>query len=233
MTLNEIENEYGFKYSAIYNQLEQDGMLDVGEYGPEWFSTVFPRLKENPTLLLYSYDFELLSTNAVSKAIQELDDPDDYRQIKPEFRFIPFAQSGAGDLYCFSVNEKKDDDIPVVFVWHDCDEVNYLAKNLQDYIFRALLTDMSYHDTYYNVSDEEFKNNFKRTLKTHTKYLTEKQVGILQNVLLREIIDYNIELPNGRKEKHRGLLTDIELKKTLSETIAFEKLDATLQYYDE
>ena len=56
MTLNEIENEYGFKYSAIYNQLEQDGMLDVGEYGPEWFSTVFPRLKENPTLLLYSYD---------------------------------------------------------------------------------------------------------------------------------------------------------------------------------
>ena len=131
------------------------------------------------------------------------------------------------------MNEKNDDDIPVVFVWHDCDEVNYLAKNLQDYIFRALHTDMSYHDTYYNVSDEEFKNNFKRTLKTHTKYLTEKQVGILQNVLLREIIDYNIELPNGRKEKHRGLLTDIELKKTLSETIAFEKLDATLQYYDE
>jgi len=232
MTLNEIETKYGFTYPEIYKQLEQDGMLDVGEYSPAWSDTVFPRLKENPTLLLFSYDFELLNTEAVSEAIEELADPDDYRQIKPEFRFVPFAQSGGGDHFCFSLNEKDGDHIPVVLVWHDSNEVNYLARNLQDYIFRALLSDMSDQDIYHKVSDEEFKNNFNHSLKTHTKYLTEKQTAILQNVLSRDIIDYETELPKGRKEKHRGLLTDIELNKILSETIGFDKLDSTFAYAD-
>lgn len=29
MTLTEIENEYSFKYSALYKQLEQDRILNV------------------------------------------------------------------------------------------------------------------------------------------------------------------------------------------------------------
>lgn len=233
MTLIEIENEYNFTYPELYRQLEQDGMLEVGEYGPNWYSSVFPKLKENPPLLLFSDDFELLNTKAVSEAIEELTDSADYRQIKPEFKLIPFGESGAGDHYCFFFNEKDGDDIPVVFVWHDSNEVTYLAKNLQDFIFRTLLTDMSEQDTYNNVSDEEFKNNIESVLKTHTKYLTEKQSEILHNVSLREIIDYEIELPKGRKEKHRGLLTEIELKKLLADTIPYEKIDTSFEYSEE
>lgn len=233
MTLTEIEIEYNFKYSELYKQLEQDGMLEVGEYGPTWYSTVFPKLKENPPLLLFTNDFELLNIKAVSEAIKELTDPEDYRQIKPEFKFIPFGQSGGGDHYCFFLNEQNGDDIPVVFVWHDCNEVTYLAKNLQDYIFRVLLTDMSDQDTYNNISDEEFKNNIKSVLKTHTKYLTEKQSKILQNVSLREIINYDIDLPKGRKEPHRGLLTDVELKNIITEVIPYDKMDTTFEYADE
>lgn len=233
MTLTEIEEEYGFRYPELYKQLEKDGMLEVGEYGPGWHSTVYPRLKENPTLLLHTDDFELLDANAVNEAIKELADPDDYRQIKPEFKLIPFAQSGAGDHYCFLMNEQDGDDIPVVFIWHDSNEADYLAGNLQDYIFRALLTDMSDQDVYNNVSDEEFKSNLSSILKTHTKYLTGKQADILQEVISREIIDYDIELPRGRKESHRGLLTDIELKSILTEVIPFEKMDTAFEYADE
>ena len=233
MTLTEIEKEYNFKYSALYKQLEQDGMLEVGEYGPNWYNTVFPKLKENPTLLLHSYDFELLNTNSISEEINDFSDPDDYRQINPEFKFIPFAKSGAGDHYCFLLNEQNGDDIPIVFVWHDCNEVNYLAKNLQNYIFRALLTDMSEQDIYNNVSDKEFRDNIESVLKTHTKYLTEQQTEILKSVLSREIIDYEIELPRGRKEKHRGLLTDIELKRILNEIIPYEKMDKSFEYSTE
>ncbi|WP_027388638.1 SMI1/KNR4 family protein [Chryseobacterium gregarium] len=233
MTLTEIEEEYGFRYPELYRQLEKDGMLEVGEYGPGWHSTVYPRLKENPTLLLHTGDFELLDANAVNEAIKELADPDDYRQIKPEFKLIPFAQSGAGDHYCFLMNEQDGDDIPVVFIWHDSNEADYLARNLQDYIFRALLTDMSDQDVYNNVSDEEFKSNLSSILKTHTKYLTGKQTDVLQKVISREIIDYDIELPRGRKESHRGLLTDIELKSILTEVIPFEKMDTAFEYADE
>lgn len=230
MTLTEIENEYDFKYPAIYKQLEQDGMFDIGEYGPNWYSTIFPKLKENPTLLLHSNDFELLNTNYISEEMNDFSDPDDYRQINPELKFIPFAKSGAGDHYCFLLNEQNEDDIPVVFVWHDSNKVNYLAKNLQDYVFKALLTDMSKQDTYDNISDKEFRDNIESVLKTHTKYLTAGQTEILHSIFLRKIIDYEIELPRGRKEKQRGLLTNIELKEILAEIIPYEKIDKSFEY---
>lgn len=79
----------------------------------------------------------------------------------------------------FFPNEQNGDDIPIVLVWHDCNEANYLTKNLQDFIFRTLLTDMTGQDTYNGLSDEEFKNNCHDIMRTHTKYLTEAQSGIL------------------------------------------------------
>lgn len=230
MTLIEIEKEFDLKYPLLYKQLEQDGMLDVGEYGPDWYNTVFPKLKENPTLFLHSDDFELLNVKAVHEAIKELSDPEDYRQIHPELKLIPFGQSGSGDHYCFFLNEQHGEDIPIVLVWHDSNEVQYLAKNLQDYIFRVLLTDMSEQDIYNNVSDEEFRANLENVFKTHSKYLTAQQNEILKNIISREIIDYEIELPRGRKEAHRGLLSYEELKKIMEEVIPYQKADTSFEY---
>lgn len=232
MTLLDVETKYGFVYPAIYKDLSLGEMLNVGEYGPNWYTTVYPKLKENPPLLLHSYDFELLNTKDVNEAIEELLDPEDYRQIKEEFKFIPFGQSGAGDHYCFFLSEESNGDMPIVFVWHDANEVNYLAKNLQDFIFRMLLVDMSDQDVYNNVTDEAFRDNLERVLKTHKKYLTNKQNDVLQNVFSREIIDYEIVLPRA-KEAKRGLLTDIELKQLLNEVIPFDKMDLSFEYSKE
>lgn len=233
MNLAEIENQYGFTYPELYKQLEQDGMLNVGEYGGDWQATVFPKLKEKPTLLLYGSDFELLSPAAVHEALPELADPDRYPQINPEFRLVPFAQSGGGDHYCFFLNDEDSNGVPIVLVWHDSNEAVYLAGNLQDYIFKALLTDISDQDLYYGTTDEEFRNHFRAMMKTHARYLTEKQNLVLQEILSREITGYDIELPKGRKEHHRGLLTDKELENILAENIPFEKADTTFEYADQ
>lgn len=233
MNLTEIEKRYGFTYPELYKQLEQDGMLDVGEFGGDWQTTVFPKLKENPTLLLHGSDFELLSPAAVHEALQELADPDGYPQMKPEFRLVPFARSGGGDHYCFYLNDPESNEVPIILVWHDSNEAVYLARNMQDYVFTALLTDMSDQDLYYVTTDEEFRNNFLAMMKTHARYLTEKQNRILQEILSREITGYDIELPKGRKEHHRGLLTDQELENILAENVPFEKADTTFEYADE
>ncbi|WP_242499159.1 hypothetical protein [Flavobacterium sp. 140616W15] len=131
----------------------------------------------------------------------------------------------------FFLNEENNGENPVVFVWHDANEVNYLAKNMQDFIFRMLLTDMSDQDIYNDVSDKEFKDNLDKVLKTHKKYLTDKQNDILQTIFNREIIDYEILLPKA-KETKRGLLSDVELKKILVEIIPFDKMDASFEYSD-
>lgn len=232
MILQDVEKRYEFEYPPLYKQLYEDGMLDIGEYGPNWYSDVYPKLKENPPLLLHSYDFQLLSLKGVSREIERLTNPDDYRQIKKEFRFIPFAKSGAGDHFCFFLNGEEDGNVPIVFVWHDNNEVNYLAKNMEDFVFRTLLTDMSQQDIYNEESEEEFKSNIEEVFKSHEKYLTEERKEVLQKLLKRDIVDYQIFVEKS-KEVARGFLTDLELQKLLVENIWFDKMDVTFKYSNE
>jgi len=230
MTLSEIEQRHGYTFPSLYHQLDRDGMLAVGEYGPDWYERVYPALKDTPTLLLHADDFELLSVKAVAEAMEELADPDDYRQINPAFRFIPFAQTGAGDHYCFFASSQHDGEMPVVLLWHDQNEARYLAKNLQDFLFHMLLSCMADQDTYNEVSDEAFREQLANTLGTHARYLTPEQAQILQTLLARDIIDYDMPLPKGRKEAHRGLLTDVELAGLREECIPYEKFDHCFVY---
>ena len=78
MTLADIENKHSFKYPKLYKQLEQDGMLDVGEYSQSWKQTVYPQLKDNPPLLLHSCDFELIPLSDLDEEISELRNTSDY-----------------------------------------------------------------------------------------------------------------------------------------------------------
>ncbi|MGK5036776.1 SMI1/KNR4 family protein [Janthinobacterium sp. LB3P118] len=230
MTLSAIEQQYGFSYPALYRQLERDGMLAVGEYGPDWYKQVFPTLKDRPTLLLHADDVELLNIESVADAVARLLDADDYRKIDPAFQFIPFAQTGAGDYYCFFASGQHDGELPIVLLWHDQNEAQYLAKNLQDFMFYMLLNSMADQDTYNEVSDEEFRDQLAKTLGTHARYLTPEQAQVLSALLARDIVDYEVVLPKGRKEAHRGLLTDIELASLRSEFIPYEKFDSYFAY---
>ena len=230
MTLSEMEQQHGFTYPSLYRQLERDGMLAVGEYGPDWYKLVYPTLKDKPTLLLHADDFELLSVKAVAAAMEELADPDDYRQIDPALQFIPFAQTGAGDHYCFFASSQHDGEMPVVLLWHDQNAAQYVAKNLQDFLFHMLLSSMADQDTCTEVSDEAFREQLTNTLGTHARYLTARQADVLQTLLARDIIDYEVPLPKGRKEAHRGLLTDTELASLRAELIPYEKFDCCFAY---
>ena len=230
MTLSEIERQHGFAYPSLYRQLERDGMLDVGEYGPDWYKLVYPTLKDKPTLLLHADDFELLNIKAVADAAETLLDPHDYRQIDPALRFIPFAQTGAGDHYCFFASGEQDGELPIVLLWHDQNEAQYVARNLQDFLFHMLLNSMADQDTYNEVSDEEFREQLTNTLGTHARYLTARQAEVLQTLLARDIVDYEVVLPKGRKEAHRGLLTDTELASLREECIPYEKFGSCFAY---
>lgn len=230
MTLSEIEQQHGVTYPSLYRQLESDGMLAVGEYGPDWYKLVYPTLTDRPTLLLHADDFELLNIQAVAAEVESLLDADDYRQIDPAFQFIPFAQTGAGDHYCFFASGQHDGEMPIVLLWHDQNEAQYLAKNLQDFLFHMLLNSMADQDTYNDVGDEEFKDQLAKTLGTHARYLTVRQAEVLQTLLARDIIDYEVALPKGRTETHRGLLTNIELASLRAELIPYEKFDSCFAY---
>lgn len=227
MTIQELEQKYNIKYPELYKQLALDKMLEVGQYGAMWYAETFPKLKDNPTLLLFSDDFELCPLKDVDEEISWLRDPDNYMEIKEEYNFIPFAKNGAGDMYCFLMSEEVEGDYPIVFVWHDDIEATYEAKNLRDFIFKRIVSDMSQLDTYNKQSDEEFITYLRATLKTHSRYLSEDKVTLLEELIERPLIDYRIK---GWSEDSRGVLTDIEYQQIVKQYIPYEKMEESFPY---
>lgn len=229
MRLVELEQKYNIVYPKLYKQLEQDKMLDVGVYGAMWYAETYPKLKDNPTLLLFSDDFELCPVTSVAEEIDWLRDPENYMAIKKEYSFIPFAKNGAGDMYCFLMSEEVEGDYPIVFVWHDDIHATYEAKNLNDFIFKRIVSDMSLLDTYNKQTDEEFLDSVRATLRTHSCYLSEDKVALLEELARRSLLDYH-HVSYG--EECRGLLTEEEYKEIITKYVPYEKMNESFPYSD-
>ena len=89
---------------------------------------------------------------------------------------------------------------------------------------------MSELDIENGASEEEFRANLNNTLTTHLRYLSPKQAHILETFFAKEIKDYEVIAFKGRKELHKGLLDQNELKAILNDVIALDTLGETFEY---
>ena len=231
--LEALEERYDFTYPALFRQLYAEGLLDIGQTGPEWLTREFPRLRLRPPLLLYGTEFELMQIADVAEEIAEFLDPGSHRATRPGLRFIPFAMSGAGDLYCFHLNAATDAGVPVVYVWHDADEATFKAKNLQDFIFRGLLEAVVEVDADSLISQGDFKENCRAMLGTHGPFLSARQLDVVADIYRRDLTTQVRQLPRGREAIYQGLLSDTELEQVLGTEISFEQLDQSFAYMRE
>lgn len=231
-TLQDLEQKFNFTYPVLYKQLYDDKMLDWGTDGNGWYTLVFPVLKKNPPLLLFGNDIEIWDPIVYHSGIREIINHEIY-DINPKYRMVPFAKNGAGDLYVFQLDMEHNEEIPITFFPHDDSEAEIVAKNLQDFIFRQLLeslTEMDEYSVFEGDSEEEIKIHLQNQLNTHRKYLTPKQVEILEDIYTRDIFEYTYKTPNGSEFEAKGLLTFEELEKLISQEIAFEKLNTKFDY---
>ena len=234
--LEQIEQWHGFKYPELYHRLYNDGMLDWGEFGPNWHATYWEKFKINPPLLLLGNDIELLDLNrrdngtSIIENIGDFESPDCYLQIKPEFKFIPFAKTGGGDFYVFQFDKQNGDDVPVTLVPHDYMLAEVLAKNLQDFIFRMLLECVVDIDEHTRIADGDLKTNLFNMLKTHKPYLSQNQAAKVEEIYSRDLFKHILKYPNGNEESLTGLISMDEIDDTLRQEIGFEGLDEEFQY---
>lgn len=182
--LNEIEAKFGFKYPAIYHQMYADGMLNFGEPAADWESKV-PQLFATPPLLFFAKDFELMLPELVMEMRDEFYAHVSYRAVPEGMSLIPFGTTGGGDMYCFDITDVQTEDLPIVLAAHDSSHVEVLTTNFQDFVYQGLLamvTDVEPDDA---VMHGDFTTNVRNMLKTHERYLTDKQREELQQAALQ------------------------------------------------
>jgi hypothetical protein len=228
--LEQIEQQFNFKYPELYKKLYDDGMLNSGgAYGQDWYGKYYAKLAENPPMLFFGFDFELLKWDRIVEEIKAFKDPNDYRQIKPEFQFVPFGRQKSSDLYVFQFDKQNGADVPITLLYHDDTEAIILAKNLQDFIFRDLLEDLTSLQ-YSCTACGDFKTNSTNILRTHRPYLKPSQVEKLEEIYSREMFEYEEKSSTGRGSLVKGLITQEELEEVLKQEIGFEGLDSEFEY---
>lgn len=132
------------------------GLIDAGlaDHGPDikaWVANWQAHTLAARPVLSCMYDFEWISAPDAEESINEWLNPA-YQHGR---RFLPFAQTGAGDLYCLTpiASGNHAGDIGVALVWHDDDSSAVSAVSFDAFVFDALVrsaTDVSH------LTDEGF-----------------------------------------------------------------------------
>lgn len=229
-SLQDLEQKYQFTLPLLYHRLAKDNMLSHQSPHADWVGQILPTLASQPPFLLFALDYEPLSIDDIAFYYQELKDPNDYRKIDAAMQFIPFAKTGAGDLYTFYTHHHAQE-ASVVLLSHDEENAVILAKNLQDFAFRSMLEAVVELDEYSLLDDlEQLHTNLNAWLNTHRPYLSEAQSDCLDKIFNREVKTYLCIVNPKYSYEFQGLLSHEECKMILQEMIHFQDLDLTFKY---
>lgn len=184
----DIQNEFDFNFPALYVKIEQDGNLNWGTQGPNWYKEIYPLLRENPPFLLFCNDFKILDEEQIRKLIHQFRADWDKLGL-----FVPFGKNGAGDYISFRFNENKE--IDCICKLSRKTEFGYvLARNFEDFLFRELLlATYDINESDIEEGEEDFLQDLQAMLNSHKKYLPKRQFDILQKIYYLPINQYEDE----------------------------------------
>jgi hypothetical protein len=230
MNIKDIEEKYDFTFPKLFSKLWKDGMIDWmnGRTTPftadeNWAKTIYPKIKNNPPLLLHSggFDFEIL------KAKEMLNFQFDELWDIETHEFVPFAKTDEGNVYAFYKNMKIDNEYVIVYIWNDMNETEIIAKNFEDFIFRKMLEaifDVDKDDLNADYKDGGFngyREDLLKDLKTIKPYLNQEYINILDKFYNRDGKENLFSYSSISKE---------ELVETIEKYLKFEELDSIFEH---
>ena len=155
ITIEEFEQKFGIKLPKKYHEIYNTGAMEWLKYDYEWLKAHYEEVKSNPQSFFFTVlgDCEPLPFSEVRNSIDYMLDilswDDDFKSgkvtLNPKYRFIPFAQTGGGDVYCFMYEDVKAEPKIIIFD-HESVELRLWAKDFDKFLYRSLLESIVHYD---------------------------------------------------------------------------------------
>ncbi|MDR3006065.1 MAG: SMI1/KNR4 family protein [Acidovorax sp.] len=184
-------------------------------YGPDWASTWRQRYLQQPPLLLSFWDFEWLPAQESRAVIQEWLNP----AAQQGQRFLPFAQTGAGDAWCLVPMEGGK--VGVALVWHDAAESRLGYQCFADFVYAGFLNtfaDLSHGPE--DFSPAQIQQSLQADVAQATRYMEEEPAAYLQACSRRLLVQRAFkDGPRAQSRQVASLLSQHELEMALQKLV--------------
>lgn len=176
-------------------------------YGPDWADTWRQRCLQDPPLFMSWQDFEWIDAEASREIIEGWLNP----SAQNGRRFLPFAQSGAGDAWCLTPLDTHG--VGVALVLHDDEASSVAHACFDDFVcagFLQAFADLS--DQLDEFSEPEALQLLQADVAQTTRFMTQELGGYLQDFCRRplEIRPWR-DGPRARVRQVASLISQDEL----------------------
>ncbi|MFG0598739.1 SMI1/KNR4 family protein [Delftia sp. WSY_4] len=176
-------------------------------YGPDWADTWRQRCLQDPPLFMSWQDFEWIDAEASREIIEGWLNP----SAQNGRRFLPFAQSGAGDAWCLTPLDTHG--VGVALVLHDDEASSVSHACFDDFVcagFLQAFADLS--DQLDEFSEPEALQLLRADVAQTTRFMTQELGGYLQDFCRRplEIRPWR-DGPRARVRQVASLISQDEL----------------------
>ncbi|AOT72478.1 SMI1/KNR4 family protein [Geosporobacter ferrireducens] len=179
VTLEKLESMLEIKFPRTFHDIYNSGAMEWLKHSYIWLRENRKTVEANAESFFYRVggDCEPVVFPEIQETIKHFEEmlayDEDYKngkvKINPKYRFIPFAQMGSGDLYCFWYEEGKDE--PRVAVYgHDTGDMDLWANDFDEFLFIQLGTSVVSWDD--DINDE--------SIQAHIKFLKDEYKEIFK-----------------------------------------------------
>lgn len=179
VTLEELENMLDVKFPITFHEIYKSGAMEWLKHSYDWLNENRRIVEQNAESFFYGVggDCEPVVFPEIQETIKHFEEmleyDEDYKlgkvKVDPKYRFIPFAQRGSGDLYCFWYEESKGEPKVVVY-GHDTGDMTLWSNDFDEFLFIQLglsvmywgvdINDDSIH-AHIKFLKDEYKESFK------------------------------------------------------------------------
>lgn len=205
VSLEELEKALNVKFPKTFHEIYSTEAMEWLKHSYAWLDQNRDLLENRTESFLYSVkgDYEPIIFPEIPETIAHFEEMLGYNEayslgklkIHPEYRFIPFAIMGSGDLYCFWYEEDTTEP-KVVIYGHNTGNMNLWAKDFDEFLFIQLATAVTdWDDDIYSTAIQSHIKFLKNEYKEMFQYGNiEKIKSFIESIGELRQLQYLVEV---------------------------------------
>ncbi|MBQ8827344.1 MAG: SMI1/KNR4 family protein [Oscillospiraceae bacterium] len=183
MKLTDIETKFEVKFPKKWHEIYETGAMEWMETeNSEFIKNVHKYTDDPKAFFMLDCDCEPLSVWDIEERAGELKEwiswrcEDEGESFDESVKLVPFAMTGAGDLYCFMYKPDADEPEVILYLHDEYDDPDIIGRDFDEFLYVMMLNAVSWDE---DIDGEHWQ--------AHLEYLSDEYRSKLEGKSSEEL----------------------------------------------